>query len=213
MKLLKSTWAFTLIELLVVISIIAILAGAALPVFSSVQERGAQTKNLSNAKQIGLACKMYAMDNDGKFVGSGSNSATSNAAFQELIPNYVPDESLFYLAKSLWSPNKPNGNKTIDAGENNFAVITNLTDSSNPSLPLLADAPKDTGGAYSAVETDKGGVWKGKKAVLIRCDTSAKIEILKDLQIKTNLDGSEQNALSYKGDNWLSTSQTLVLPN
>ena len=34
---------------------IAILAGIALPVFSSVQVKGAQTKALSNAKQIGLA--------------------------------------------------------------------------------------------------------------------------------------------------------------
>ena len=59
--------AFTLIELLVVIAIIAVLASIALPVFSSVQERGAQTKDLSNAKQIALACKLYAADNEGKY--------------------------------------------------------------------------------------------------------------------------------------------------
>src|SRR5215204_1983520 len=63
----KTNLGFTLIELLVVISIIALLAGIALPVFSQVQERAAQTKDLSNAKQIGLACKLYATDNDGKY--------------------------------------------------------------------------------------------------------------------------------------------------
>ena len=59
MKLQKAQ-AFTLIELLVVISIIAILAGIALPVFGEVKIRGDQTKALSNAKQIGTACKIYA---------------------------------------------------------------------------------------------------------------------------------------------------------
>ncbi|HWB59848.1 MAG TPA: type II secretion system protein, partial [Chthoniobacteraceae bacterium] len=48
MKLIKSKLAFTLIELLVVITIIAILAGIALPVFTSVKVKGNQTKALSN---------------------------------------------------------------------------------------------------------------------------------------------------------------------
>src|SRR5947209_6001306 len=94
----KTPSAFTLIELLVVISIIAVLAGIALPVFSTVQERGAQTKDLSNAKQIGLACKLFASDNDGKFPSLDGRAgdppagvpATSNAAFACLVPTYLP---------------------------------------------------------------------------------------------------------------------------
>ena len=71
----KSLAAFTLIELLVVISIIAVLAGIALPVYSTVHERGSQTKDLSNAKQIALACKLYATDNDGKFPDKDGQAA------------------------------------------------------------------------------------------------------------------------------------------
>ncbi len=67
--------AFTLIELLVVISIIAVLASIALPVFTSVQQRGFQTKDLSNAKQIGLACKLYAADHDGLFPDKDGQAA------------------------------------------------------------------------------------------------------------------------------------------
>src|SRR3989442_13840494 len=97
-KINKSSAAFTLIELLVVISIIAVLASIALPVFTSVQERGFQTKDLSNAKQIALACKLYAGDHDGLFPDKEGNvdppttnlsgASTSNLAFANLIPNY-----------------------------------------------------------------------------------------------------------------------------
>ena len=63
----KTNTAFTLIELLVVITIIAILASIALPVFNGVTERANQTKDLSNAKQVGLALKLFAADNNGFF--------------------------------------------------------------------------------------------------------------------------------------------------
>ena len=50
----KNIKAFTLIELLIVVTIIAVLASIALPAFNGVKERGDQTKDLSNAKQIAL---------------------------------------------------------------------------------------------------------------------------------------------------------------
>ncbi len=107
----SKTNAFTLIELLVVISIIAILAGIALPVFGQVQVKGAQTKALSNAKQIATALKLYAIDNNGQFpsydLKNGVPDTTSavnsaNDAFSQLIPDYIPQEDIFWLAKSKW---------------------------------------------------------------------------------------------------------------
>src|SRR5579863_431763 len=96
----SKTSAFTLIELLVVISIIAILAGIALPVFGQVQIKGAQTKALSNAKQIATALKLYAVDNGGVFPsyqlmgGKPANPpvdvTASNLAFAQVIPDYIP---------------------------------------------------------------------------------------------------------------------------
>jgi prepilin-type N-terminal cleavage/methylation domain-containing protein len=59
--------AFTLIELLVVIAIIAILAAILFPVFAQAKESAKNTACLSNARQIGLANKMYLADYDDTF--------------------------------------------------------------------------------------------------------------------------------------------------
>jgi len=57
--------AFTLIELLVVIAIIAILAAILFPVFAKARDRARQTGCTSNLRQLMLAARQYADDNDG----------------------------------------------------------------------------------------------------------------------------------------------------
>jgi len=238
----NSSAAFTLIELLVVIAIIAVLASIAVPVFSTVQTKGAQTKALSNGKQIGLALRLYAGENNGNYPSytldpSGAPTTTvvtsSNDAFCQLFPNYVKSEAIFWLAKSKWcSTNPPDelqdatltvpSTNTLKSTENEWAYVLGLNDASNPSVPVIADGFVEGGEAthkYTKDQTAKGGVWKAVSAIVIRADNSGTVE--KVNQTDLTVTGPNGSAGGTQGDifttanaanGWLGATNTVVNP-
>ena len=230
----KSLAAFTLIELLVVITIIAILASFALPAYTAVQERAQQTKDLSNAKQITLALKQFASDNNGFYPAKASAAgeyaaapatapAESNSALFWLFPNYLQSEDVFAVSGSQWTPSNPDNKidaagavqaDTLKAGENSYAYVLNLTDTANPAFPLIADGfatPIADPPVYDTSKTNKGGVWAAKKAIVAFCDGSA--QVLKCDTIKkspTRLNGTK--TLFETDTDWLQAANTVLNP-
>ena len=118
---------FTLIELLVVITIIAILASLAYPVFTSVQERARVTQDLNNLRQVGLATQMYLNDNDSAFFLPTSNW------MQLLHPKYLGSWKIFQSPFDKRPPSEVDGMAPVSFGFDQNAHGTGATD------PLLSD--------------------------------------------------------------------------
>jgi prepilin-type N-terminal cleavage/methylation domain-containing protein len=203
----SKTNAFTLIELLVVISIIAILAGIALPAFTTVQVKGRQTAALSNVKQIVLACKLFATDQNGQYptyqldptslqpsTTLGPIADYSNTAFAQLFPEYLTNETIFFEQGSAFTPLPPDNKidvpqvappvNTLTLNENTFAYCIGLTDTSNSLFPLVADGFATLASwQYATNKTVKGGVWQGLKAVVGLVDGSASVQKVNPAQL------------------------------
>ena len=210
----KSPAAFTLIELLVVISIIAVLAALIMPSLTTVTMNAQMVDALNNARQIGLAMRMYAGDNNGNFV-SGTNAyaqpiAFSNDAFRSLVPTYVDNEKIFTIPRAVvgsTTTNKTNPYTNIlTPGQNAFAYVEGLNSSSNSNWPLIVD--EDNGsGYYTSQDGVVGGQFKGTKAVVIHTDISAALTPLlggTNQRYIPEFDDNTQNALTvtnYMGSN------------
>ena len=128
---------FTLIELLVVISIISLMMGITLPVFSRVRRQARSILSMSNQRQITSTMNLYASDHNERYpesvatIGAGDTwrwtdstkltgirrrSPQLHRAMSEYLRRYITDASIMYC------PNVPHKYEYLqqawDAGDN-----------------------------------------------------------------------------------------------
>ena len=213
MKTTGTRAAFTLIELLVVISIIAILAGLSMPVYTKIIMNGRQADAMNSARQIGLGLRLYANDYDGSYPTKknsyGEDIKTSNDVFRSLVPTYVDNEKVFAVTTSRAGASADNemsdAAHIVAPGENHWAYIDGLSQTSNSNWPLIADHTDGTG-KYTDKEGVLGGTWKGTKAVVLNTDMSAHLTPLLGTgsqRFIPRFDDKTKNALAvadYMGD-------------
>lgn len=156
--------SFTLIELLVVISIIAVLAGIALPTYRTVQERGYMTRDASNLRQLGTGIAAYLNDNgnDLSALSTGSTGWTGT-----LYPNYVSNETLHQSHFDTRSP--ATSTAGVWSGPASFGINGNCFKVSNvdkwtsaSSLALVVPA-MGSDGAFHGTLNDGVVYWNGFK--------------------------------------------------
>jgi len=217
---------FTLIELMVLIFVFGILLVEVLPVFGRVSEKSAGTKALERAKQIALACKLFAGDYEGHFPSNlldaddkvtSTPPSSANDALAQLIPDYLPDKKMFWLAQDEAycndSPPEDNDRK-LRAGQNHWGYVINLTEKSDPRFPLVADGAAPGGTNYSRIVGTAGGTWgRWPVAIVVRVDGSGAFERLnKTTLIVPGPSADIPNLLQGGQKNWLGANNWFLNP-
>jgi len=164
---------FSLIELLTVVSIMAILGTIAMPALKTGITSAQMARATANARSIGMGLRSWATENGGTFPAEedleGNPISTSNDAFRTLIPYYIDTERIFALKRSAWGKEADGRQRELseilEAGENHFAYVAGLTDTSQSSWPLVVDGTNGSG-LYVTDVGEKGGAWEGRKAIV-----------------------------------------------
>ncbi len=136
----KTTSAFTLIQVLVVLSIVSVLAAILYPLIRWGKERALATKCSSNIKQVGMACLVYATENDQLLYPRMNFEFRSNpvdkldekklwhragdpVGWHSAINQFAKSKEVFFCAKANTAVERDHVNPTEPEG----SIVTTLT--------------------------------------------------------------------------------------
>ncbi|MDA9922190.1 prepilin-type N-terminal cleavage/methylation domain-containing protein [Verrucomicrobiales bacterium] len=172
--------AFTLIEMMTVVAIMAVLTTVAFPGIKMAMVNAQMARSTQDARSIVMGLRSWATDNGGAFPAEetyeGDSISSSNDAFRDLVPDYIDTEAIFVVGRSNHGKSADNRIDEIDdilqPGENHFAYVAGLTDTSRSNWPLVVDGT-DGSGKYVVEPGEKGGCWEGRKAIIAYVGGSA----------------------------------------
>jgi len=124
MRLTKT--GFTLVELLVALAIVAVLVAIILPVVSKSRDKAKDAKCLSNLRQIGMAVRLYANDNQNTIVPGFATGITP--AWNQSLQQYLGFTAYYGLRCSKdWQCPRALNYRNTSGSRTSYAINQNLS--------------------------------------------------------------------------------------
>lgn len=173
----------------VVVFVIMLLASLLLPTFNVTADISSQTLDANNCRQIIMALKIWASENEGVFPDSSTPLPTSsNQVFRKLIQaDIIQDERIFSSTDTPFRPDNIMGNapdypRALEPGENHWAMVAGLETDSDGTWPLVFENPVSSQWPprwlKNQTQAAPGRTWKGGKIIMGRLDNSVTVERL-----------------------------------